>query len=719
MEDHPADEPPPPPRPARSSWKPNDNLTKAVVVANYYKRTRRADVTASVVSNAEKDAVKLDSKTKNLRVKSGLNEMWLGLDDGARDDVFSEMRRNEPELVAVPVGPVEPAAPSPLKSRSGRGRDADVVALQEEQRIAKEAYRRAWSDRHQAAAEVPGELHPLSVAWDEEENLGFSTEGSGWPAHRPVMWQRGETVPFVDATLVSGDPPTSFCYHPGKVYEGGAFKPPGIDITFYQLGIMYAEKVGEDVLHQMMARCVWTDVLVGFDDWHRGHRSDFVLGVRYMAIKLNVRVYQQGLNQSVDRWLLLLPKGQRDTFAALARAGRELARQAYRDTHGPLKEGTLCGFMGCQELADAFDHEGFTDLGRCDRCDEHNSGILATIEKLGPAEFRRQCGQSVFRRFSDQNVSLQRPADQFALLGADHGADSDDGGSDADVADVVDVVEAFDGNLGSGKFADKVRERTVAFCGDVAAAVVEADTRTFVGVVDIESTGLDVEKDKPVQIVVVNAAEPSDVFKVYCFPGTEITSGAYETHDLAPWDLEKNGARPLPDVLTELVAWVAGRGEKHVFVGHKVLRYDAPILSRALRANGLRDVFASAAYVDTLVLAQDVLPGDLTEGRLSLQSCFKEATEVPLRDGHDAHVDCLATLKVWAWLRSLKPTSVGEILAAAVPLPPQPSVEPAADGPVAGPAPAAGSASCSCGFNFAEFQASFKFCPDCGEKRTA
>lgn len=109
---------------------------------------------------------------------------------------------------------------------------------------------------------------------------------------------------------------------------------------------------------------------------------------------------------------------------------------------------------------------------------------------------------------------------------------------------------------------------------------------------------------------------------------------------------------PLGQALAELLAFLNGRP----LLGHNLLRYDLPLLERALKEVGLKPPEAFQDALDTLRLAQLLFPTP-PEGLAGyrLGDLYAYFSWVPLEGAHRAPVDAEATWTVLAGLQAQTP----------------------------------------------------------------
>lgn len=169
---------------------------------------------------------------------------------------------------------------------------------------------------------------------------------------------------------------------------------------------------------------------------------------------------------------------------------------------------------------------------------------------------------------------------------------------------------------------------------------VECFKRGEIVVYDTETTGLDLDKDEMVQLAAIrlNAkGEVTGVFEKMIFPTVPIGEGAERTHGFNLEYIQTHGGVTAKEALTEFAEFVKGT----VLVGHNSFRFDAPLIARQLRDNGLPPLDIRAEY-DTLTMAKQ-FHGDLPNFRLST---LCEKYGVVNEAAHNAYGDIVATGKV-------------------------------------------------------------------------
>ncbi len=176
--------------------------------------------------------------------------------------------------------------------------------------------------------------------------------------------------------------------------------------------------------------------------------------------------------------------------------------------------------------------------------------------------------------------------------------------------------------------------------GDPYHVLIDGFQKGEVVVYDTETTGLDLSKDETVQLAAIRLDKDgnvTDVFERMIVPTVEIGAGARETHGFDLDYIKENGGVTAKQALIEFSAFVKGA----VLVGHNSTRFDAPLLARQLKDNGLPPLDIRGEY-DTLAIAKE-FHADLPDFRLSTL-CFK--WDIINEAAHDAYGDIVATGKV-------------------------------------------------------------------------
>lgn len=188
--------------------------------------------------------------------------------------------------------------------------------------------------------------------------------------------------------------------------------------------------------------------------------------------------------------------------------------------------------------------------------------------------------------------------------------------------------------------------------GDPFGKLIDAAHASNIVVYDTETTGLDLSKDQIIQISAIRLnqnGEIIDTLDQMVIPTIEISEGATATHHRTLHDIVENGGIGIKDALQRFSKFVDGT----VLVGHNSLRFDAPLVRRQLKENGLPPLNILAEY-DTMVIAKQFHPVLINYKLDTLCKKYGIVNE----DAHNALGDITATGKVlFALLReSIYPT---------------------------------------------------------------
>ncbi len=172
-------------------------------------------------------------------------------------------------------------------------------------------------------------------------------------------------------------------------------------------------------------------------------------------------------------------------------------------------------------------------------------------------------------------------------------------------------------------------------------------------VYDTETTGLDLSTDEMVQLSAVRLSadgEIVDTLDMMIEPTVPIGQGAYETHGFDLEYIRAHGGVTAKEALERFSAFVQGC----VLVGHNSMRFDAPLVRRQLKEQGLPSLPIRAEF-DTLTLAKTFLSG-MPDYKLStLCARYGVVNEA----AHNALGDITATAQVlWKLLQeNILPTA--------------------------------------------------------------
>ncbi len=169
-------------------------------------------------------------------------------------------------------------------------------------------------------------------------------------------------------------------------------------------------------------------------------------------------------------------------------------------------------------------------------------------------------------------------------------------------------------------------------------------------VLDVETTGLDPENDRVIELglVLVDGGEVGTKRSWLVQPGIAVPKEALDIHGIT--DAELRTAPPFAEIRAELLALTAGR---------LPVAYNAPfdrafLAAELRRSGGVPAAFEeSTEWIDPLVWARARLP---REGGYKLGEITKRL-EIELVDAHRAAADAEATAKVLLWLAPQLPAT--------------------------------------------------------------
>ncbi len=193
--------------------------------------------------------------------------------------------------------------------------------------------------------------------------------------------------------------------------------------------------------------------------------------------------------------------------------------------------------------------------------------------------------------------------------------------------------------------------------GDPYAALLDALGEDNVVVYDTETTGLDVETDRIVQIAAIRIGRSGKhlaVMEQLVFPTIPIGEGAAKTHGITLERIQNEGGMSAIDALKRFSDFVRGT----VLVGHNNVRFDRAVLDRQMEESGLDPLSVRGEY-DTLDLSRRLLP-ELKNHKL--ESVCAELGIVN-EHAHDALSDVSATASVLVRLCERLETSKADRIA--------------------------------------------------------
>lgn len=170
--------------------------------------------------------------------------------------------------------------------------------------------------------------------------------------------------------------------------------------------------------------------------------------------------------------------------------------------------------------------------------------------------------------------------------------------------------------------------------------LIEGFGKGEIVVYDTETTGLDLTKDEMVQLSAIRMDGEGNIVEVFdqmIIPSVEISEGAYQTHGFDMEYIRSHGGISAKEGLERFSEFVKGC----VLVGHNSFHFDAPLIRRQLKDNGLPSLEVKAEY-DTLVMAKQfyaALPSFKLSTLCDKFGIINEAA-------HNAYGDIVATGKV-------------------------------------------------------------------------
>ncbi len=174
--------------------------------------------------------------------------------------------------------------------------------------------------------------------------------------------------------------------------------------------------------------------------------------------------------------------------------------------------------------------------------------------------------------------------------------------------------------------------------GDGFYSLIKAYDTNSIVVYDLETTGLDLEKDDFIQISAVKFGKEgiSDEMNVFVYPEAEMNIEAEKTHGYGLEDLKRLNAVKADEALDKFAEF----SENCVLVGHNSSSFDDVILERTLKRCG-KSINVKAFY-DTLIIAK-LYFGELNNYKLQT---LCEKFGVTNERAHDAFSDVTATKEV-------------------------------------------------------------------------
>lgn len=193
--------------------------------------------------------------------------------------------------------------------------------------------------------------------------------------------------------------------------------------------------------------------------------------------------------------------------------------------------------------------------------------------------------------------------------------------------------------------------------GDPYYHLIRAFSDSNVVIYDTETTGLDLEKDQIIQISAIkinSRGEIIDTLDQMVIPTVEISRDAQKTHHQTRETIIARGGIDTVSALKKFSDFVRGT----VIAGHNSYRFDAPLIQRQLRENGLPPLAIDREY-DTMVMAKQFYPKLKNYKLDTLCKCLGITNE----NAHDALGDITATGKALhaMYTRHVLPKEIGRL----------------------------------------------------------
>jgi len=163
-------------------------------------------------------------------------------------------------------------------------------------------------------------------------------------------------------------------------------------------------------------------------------------------------------------------------------------------------------------------------------------------------------------------------------------------------------------------------------------------------VLDTETTGLSIEKDRIVEIACIeldNHLPTENLFHTFLNPeGVKVSEDAYEIHGYSN-EFLKDKAR-FKDIVKDFLKFIEG---KKIIIHNA--DFDLNFLNKELRSLNL-EIINKEKIIDSLVLAREKFPGATAKNLTSL--CKKFKIDTSSREKHSALLDCKLLSKVYVEL---------------------------------------------------------------------
>lgn len=201
------------------------------------------------------------------------------------------------------------------------------------------------------------------------------------------------------------------------------------------------------------------------------------------------------------------------------------------------------------------------------------------------------------------------------------------------------TIAAIELNACSGVSVSAFFEEDTYTSGDCFNSLIEAYYGGNIVVYDVETTGLNVERDQIIQLAAVKldgAGKVKEKFVKLVVPTADISDGALKTHGFSLEYIKNNGGISPVEALKAFSDFARGC----VLVGHNSSKFDRAVVTRQISECGLPPLENCAEY-DTLSLAKLLCP-DFENYKL--ETLCKKFNIINER-AHDAYFDVLATAK--------------------------------------------------------------------------
>lgn len=178
----------------------------------------------------------------------------------------------------------------------------------------------------------------------------------------------------------------------------------------------------------------------------------------------------------------------------------------------------------------------------------------------------------------------------------------------------------------------------VYLSGDYYKPLTDAYAKGNVVVYDLETTGLDLDDDRAIQISAVKTGKNGTIktFNRFIIPSVPIKKAAEAVHGYNEEYIRSHGGAPAAEVLADFCEFAKGC----VLAGHNSASFDDVILERELRTENIPHDFGYR--YDTLKIAALLKPGTGDYKLATLCDAFGIVNE----RAHDAFSDVTATEKV-------------------------------------------------------------------------